>query len=182
MARADILLLALAVLGACAPLRPAHIASTDHEALASRLERAGRRLTPAGRAGERVVFSLSSRSELGAWSWPDGDVRVSRSLVELLDDEELAAALAHELGHLLDGGHLDGLPAALAGASRGAGEEARADLLGCALLARAGTRPAALPAMLRTLSAAIAGGAPGPDPQALLRRADAAERACGVAR
>jgi len=35
-----------------------------------------------------------------AYAWPSGDLFVTRGLLRLLDDAELAAALAHELGHL----------------------------------------------------------------------------------
>ncbi|MEW6268147.1 MAG: M48 family metalloprotease [Thermodesulfobacteriota bacterium] len=182
MARTHALLLALALLSACTPTRLARRVLADEAARdaghVARLERVGRVLTPPERAGELISFALSSHAELGAWSWPDGDVRVSRALVELLDDEQLAAVLAHELGHLLDEGHLRAMPAALAGDDGRRGPEARADALGCVLLAERGLHAGALPAMLRTVARAIAQGAPGPDPAALLRRARDAEAAC----
>jgi len=91
---------------------------------------------------------VSPHKGLGAWAWPDGRIEVSRALVDRLDEEELAAALAHELGHLLDGGHLpvgtagldDGPPLGLRGAAGADEAEARADRIGCALLARRGIR------------------------------------------
>ena len=148
----------------------------DAERLA-RIERLGHGLTSRS-TGHRVEFALSSRGEIGAWSWPDGRVRVSRALADLLDDAQLAAALAHELGHLLDGGHLDGAVAALSGAAGRSGPEARADVVGCALLAERGLATAALPRMLRTVAAAITAGGEGLDPAVLLQRAAAADAVC----
>jgi Zn-dependent protease with chaperone function len=57
---------------------------------------------------EGIAWQVSPRRGLGAWAWPGGRIEVSRALIDRLDDEQLAAALAHELGHLLDGGHLHG--------------------------------------------------------------------------
>src|SRR5947209_7009762 len=53
-----------------------------------------------------------------AYAWPDGDIFVTRGLVSLLGEDELAAVLAHEMGHLLGGGRratASGDPHALAG-------------------------------------------------------------------
>jgi hypothetical protein len=44
---------------------------------------------------------------------------MSRALVDLIADDELAAALGHELGHLLDRGNLPAPPVALRGGSAG---------------------------------------------------------------
>ena len=95
---------------------------------------------------EGIAWQVSPRRGLGAWAWPDGRIEVSRALIDRLDDEELAAALAYELGHLLDGGHLavsragldDGPPPGLRVAAGADEVEARADRIGCALLARRG--------------------------------------------
>ena len=113
-----------------------------------RVERAGAALLPDG----GVRWRVTARADVGAWAWPDGRIEVSRTLVDRLDDHELAAALAHELGHLLDGGHLPAVPHALEG---GGGDlERRADRVGCGVLLRHGIPGAAMPRMLAKVAAA----------------------------
>jgi Zn-dependent protease with chaperone function len=151
-----------------------------------RVQRIGRDLAQATAAPDRVDFGLSSRDAIGAWSWPDGRIRVSRALVDLLDDDALRAAVAHEIGHLLDGGHVASGAAALAGgADHGrhdaVGSELRADAVACTLL-RSRTAPVdALPRMLRTVASRVAPDDDGPDPATLRARASAAERTCSAA-
>ncbi|MDB5298918.1 MAG: hypothetical protein JWO87_581 [Phycisphaerales bacterium] len=75
-----------------------------------------------------------------AFAWPDRHVYVTTGLLALLDDDELTAALAHELGHLqARDRHL----AALRGPAAD-DIETRADELGCELLKAGGIRPAVL--------------------------------------
>jgi len=117
-----------------------------------RLDMAARRVGAAG-----IEIALASRREAGAWAWPKGPIRVSRALVDLVDDDELAAAIAHELGHLQDDGTWHGLRAALEGdASPDA--EARADEHGCRLLASRGIPPAATVRLLEKLGPSVRGG------------------------
>lgn len=182
VARAWILLPVLtALVGCSATVRPRAeaLAPAGDGARIARVERLGRDLAHATASPDRIDVGLSTRDEVGAWSWPDGRIRLSRALVDLLDDAELAAALAHEIGHLLDAGHVAGQAAALAGGGRrdGAGIETRADGAACRLL-RARGEPAALPRMLRTVAAHVVPGDGAPDPAALRARADAAEQSC----
>lgn len=155
------------------------VAVPDASRLA-RVERLGLELARTVNAAGEVTFALSSRDELGAWTWPDGRIRVSRALVDLLDDDELRAALAHEVGHLVDGGHVAEGPAALSGAHDVAGSEVRADVVGCRLLRARGAAPEALPRMLRRVAAELDPAADGPDPAMLLRRASAADASCAA--
>ena len=53
-------------------------------------------------------YEIADGSNAGAFAWPDGRIRVTRGLIDLLNDEELAAAVAHEIGHLLADGYLAG--------------------------------------------------------------------------
>jgi Peptidase family M48 len=143
-------LLALVAAGAgCrAPSPRLDMASSGDQLRRQRVERAGALLRPDG----GVRWRVTSRAEVGAWAWPDGRIEVAKTLVDRLDDQELAAALAHELAHLIDGGHLPAGPHALDG---GAGDlERRADRVGCALLVRHGVPAAAMPRMLAKVAAA----------------------------
>ena len=109
--------------------------------------------------GRVIRLTVSDSSTVAAYAWPDGRVLLTRGLVRLLDDDELAAAVAHELGHLLADGHLRTV-AALGGARlagpSAADVESRADAAGCGLLSAAGYAPAAMPRMLQKVA-----GAPG---------------------
>ena len=85
-----------------------------------------------------------------AFGWPDGRIYVTRGLLAVLDDEEILAVIAHELGHLLDRGRLDGVMG-LQGCRRSLDGEIRADALGAELLRQAGISTTAMPRMLERL-------------------------------
>jgi Zn-dependent protease with chaperone function len=104
-----------------------------------------------GRPFERLLVAAEAR--VGAWSWPDRTVVVTQKLVESLDDEELSAAVAHEMAHLELGA--EPRPAALAGRSGKAAVEVAADRRGAALLAASGLDPTAMPRMLRRVAALV---------------------------
>lgn len=93
---------------------------------------------------------VSDGRTVGAYSWPDGNIELTGRLVARLEDDELAAALAHELGHLLGGqGVARSAGSALSGGRSADAVEARADSVATQLLARAGYPP---DAMARTLT------------------------------
>ena len=150
MARLEALLIVLLAAGAgCrgpTPGKSFDLSGSDRGQ--ERIVRIGEALLPG--AGAR--WRLTTRDEVGAWAWPDGRIEVSQALLDRLDDDELAAALAHELGHLLDGGHLAGAPRSLAGEA--ADIERRADGIGCQLLSRRGVSGEAMIRMLAELAAA----------------------------
>lgn len=188
MARAVLLLPVLAALAGCSATRPLAPAALADDALrVARVQRIGHELVGAATAPARLDVGIASRDGLGAWSWPDGRIRVSRALADVLDDDELRAALAHEVGHLLDAGDIPGEAAALAGQASGrrhdaSGIEARADALACGLLRARGAPLDALPRMLRTVASHLTPDDDGPDPAQLLARARVAERTCTTAR
>jgi len=92
-------------------------------------------------ACEHARVRVLDDSEPAAFAFRDGSLFVTRGLVALLDDGELSAALAHEVGHLTRRG--DGLP--------GPEAERLADRLGAELLRASGLSPELMPRMLRRL-------------------------------
>jgi predicted Zn-dependent protease len=131
-----------------------------------RVERVAKPLTMTC-GGRRVTLRVLDSSTPCAYGWPDGSVFVTRGLLDLLSDEELAAAVAHELGHLLEDGHLHG-PMSLQGKCGELDGEERADLRGCELLDAAGLPPEAMARSLRKI--ARAPGATSPRTRAALEQ------------
>ncbi len=80
------------------------------------------------------------------------DVYVSEGLLRLASDDEVRAAIAHELGHLLEADQ-GSTVMALADANRPACPEARADRLGRRLLDQAGYDTEAMHGLLQRLMA-----------------------------
>ncbi|HEY2584349.1 MAG TPA: M48 family metalloprotease [Tepidisphaeraceae bacterium] len=113
----------------------------------SRAERALARLRPALAGRVEVRVDVLNMSTLAAYSWPDGRLFVSRGLVESLTEPELAAALAHELGHLCNDGHLQTV-FSLRGGWTNPDAEVRADATGAQILRANGIDAAAMQTML----------------------------------
>jgi hypothetical protein len=141
-----------------------------------RIDAAAARLA-AGTSRRLGAVFVAAHHHAGAWSWSDGSIVLTQRLLDSLDDDELVAVLAHELGHL----ELDGRPGrrALAGSTRGARSEEAADDAGCRILTRSGLDPALMPCMLRHV-AALEGAETSPGRSAL-RRAARLERRANVA-
>ncbi len=78
-----------------------------------------------------------------AFSFPDGSIYLSVSLVDRLSDDQLCGAIAHEMGHLLRDGILR-TPEALRGIDANMDVERAADLLGRQVLQSRGIPMAAL--------------------------------------
>lgn len=97
-------------------------------------------------AGCDVVVRILDTDAVAAFSWRTGEVYITRGLLERADDNQAAAALAHELGHLLADGRLRGV-VSLNGDERDC--ESRADLIGVRLLAAAGIPAGAMTSMLQ---------------------------------
>lgn len=72
-------------------------------ALQARLNRVGRKIAAvSGREGVDWEFVVFDRPEVNAFVLPNGKVGAFRGLMELAaDDDELAAVLGHEVGHVL---------------------------------------------------------------------------------
>jgi Zn-dependent protease with chaperone function len=101
----------------------------------------------AGNPDLRVRVCVLATKSPSAFSWPDHSVFVTRGLLDRLTDEELAAAIAHELGHLLNDGHVQ-TAYGLHGRGEPLDAEARADATGIDLLESKGVRADAMASML----------------------------------
>ena len=150
-----ILLVILSLLAGCStrPLERAGWAaaqggiSTDQLAL-ERARAAIERVWPEARGDHRDirVHVLASPAVAG-YAWPSGDIYLTEGLVELCDEAELCAAVAHEIGHLMADGHVDH-PLALRGIGERMEQESEADIAGCRLLADVEVSPDAMDRML----------------------------------
>ncbi|MDJ0786791.1 MAG: M48 family metalloprotease [Myxococcota bacterium] len=98
--------------------------------LASRAEALLDRLRPHCDC-EAVTLGVVDDERVGAYAFPNGTLFVTRALLESLDDVQVMAALAHELGHL-------------DGTRHGNPSEHRADASGCDLLEQSGVAPSAM--------------------------------------
>jgi predicted Zn-dependent protease len=109
-----------------------------------RASRALLRLDPPYHVSVNILDSVAP----AAYTWDDGRIVISRGLAEGISEDELAAVIAHELGHLYLAGR--GYPAHRPFALRGEGidDEQRADAVACCILADAGIPPAALSSAL----------------------------------
>ena len=101
-----------------------------------------------GSSADRTVhIHVLDTESVGAYGWPNGNVFVTRGLVDLLSDQELAAAIAHEMAHLLNDGHLHTV-VSLRGCCVSPDVEVRADAIGVRLLHERGISRATMISML----------------------------------
>jgi predicted Zn-dependent protease len=114
----------------------------------TRLNRAQAAFSLLGPAADKTVrIHVLDNDAVGAYGWPNGNLFVTRGLVDLLSDQELVAAIAHEMGHLLNEGHLHTV-VSLRGCSVSSDAEARADSIGVRLLDECGIGRGAMISML----------------------------------
>jgi hypothetical protein len=101
-------------------------------------------------SGRRIHVRVLCNDEAKAYAWTDGEIYITRGLVQHLSADELSAVVAHELGHLLDDGTLQTV-FALDGRTADDDAEARADELGIQLLLTANLPGSAMREMLQKL-------------------------------
>jgi len=121
------------------------------DARQARVEAVARKLASFCRGRPITVQVLASDAPC-AFSWPTGHLFVTRGLIDSLDDDELAAAIAHELGHLLSDGQLQSV-ASLRGFGVDPDREAKADAAGIGLLQACGLPTEAMVRMLEKVKA-----------------------------
>jgi Zn-dependent protease with chaperone function len=132
-----------------------------------RAERALARLAPSlGVTGRTLTIAVLDTDEVGAFGWRSGNLFVTRGLIDLVadDDDELAAAIAHEAGHLLladdriarasalDGRRQDKGAAATGHVAAVEDGEMAADAVGRGLLRSSSVPEDALPRLLNKLA------------------------------
>lgn len=101
----------------------------------------------------KLHVHVLEKNDLSAYVWPDGHIYVSRELAARATEEQLAAAMAHEIGHLLDKQNTPP-PSALAPHFTAEDlREYRADQLGRALLVKAGYSDKHMASLLRLIQA-----------------------------
>jgi Zn-dependent protease with chaperone function len=144
----------------------------------SRVQAVTRSLLARCRERHMTVRVLDSDA-VCAYGWPDGSLFVTRGLVDLFSDSEVVAAVAHELGHLLDDGHVERWSSpghartfsSLSGRAEGSSEsldaESRADFIAAELLFAEGLSPEALVSVLKKTRA---NGSASPSSRARLAR------------
>ncbi len=99
----------------------------------------------------KVRLYVLDSDALTAYAWPDGSIYLTRGLIDSISDRELLAAVAHEIGHLLDDKQL-GVVWSLRGPDLAAFDiESRADLIGCRLLRSQGIEPTVMISLLKKI-------------------------------
>jgi Zn-dependent protease with chaperone function len=98
--------------------------------------------------GRKISIQVLATDAVCAFSWRDGHVFITRGLMDRLNDQELAAVIAHELGHLLSDGQLQTV-ASLRGCCVDSDREVRADAAGLALLRAQGISARPMISMLK---------------------------------
>jgi Zn-dependent protease with chaperone function len=103
--------------------------------------------------GRAASIQVLNTNAVSAFSWRNGRVYVTRGLMDRLNEAELAAVIAHELGHLLSDGQMQTI-ASLKGCCVDPDREVRADAAGLTLLRAQGLPPWAMVTMLKKIEEA----------------------------
>jgi Zn-dependent protease with chaperone function len=98
--------------------------------------------------GRHISVQILATESVTAFSLWDGHLFVTRGLMDHLDDTELQAVIAHELGHLLNDGHLHTLQCLRGCCCVDPDCEIRADATGAALLRSQNIYPRVMADML----------------------------------
>lgn len=144
-----VLLLVLPLTQGCTQARGPVPQAVD-EPPQARAERALARL--AGAHADRFTVVVVPGSALEAHGWTNGKITVTAGLAHCLRDEELAAVIAHEMGHMIADGHFAG-EFDLNGCCRDPDAEQTADAIGTRLLESACVQRSAMVSMLTKLRA-----------------------------
>jgi len=107
-----------------------------------------------GAQGAGLTYHVLQNGSVTAYSWPSGDVYVSSGLIDRASDAEIAAAIAHELGHLMK--ELPKPAAAGLGGPSALQVEMEADAYGASILQKQGLKDSLLISLLQKVADATA--------------------------
>jgi len=112
-------------------------------------------LVAASCQGRNLSITVLANDNPAAFSFRNGRLFVTRGLVDLLSEQELVAALDHEVGHLLSDGQVRPIAGLKGCEEKGCVDgESAADLVGRKLLQRQGESPAVMVQMLQKVRTA----------------------------
>ncbi|MAX27503.1 MAG: hypothetical protein CMJ19_23655 [Phycisphaeraceae bacterium] len=74
-------------------------------------------------------------NNLAAYSWPNGELYVTRGMIDAASPDELASVVAHEIGHLIAHHNHSDATTMLLGQKHDVNPEIQSDALGCRILA-----------------------------------------------
>lgn len=121
---------------------------TNDETAQATMSRLAERLSQASHLHFSYRILIQHYAEVNAYSTSDGRIVVTQGLLRVVTtEEELAGAIAHEMGHLIP--NLQ--PKAIRTFTLLGGDEFTADKLGMQVLERAGFDPGSLGQMLRVV-------------------------------
>lgn len=76
----------------------------DSAAAVQRVNTIGKKLIVANGIGQNITFKVSDQADINAYANINKEVYVYKGLLQYVtDDQELAAVISHELGHILNG-------------------------------------------------------------------------------
>ena len=132
--------------GSSCPSSQQHASALTRDARQLRVAAVGRQLAPVCQE-KTIRVSIQDTDEVGAYGWRNGNIFLTRGLIDRVNDAELAAAAAHELGHLLGDGVVRPV-VSLRGCKDDLDVEARADAIGVEVLEQQGIAAEAMESML----------------------------------
>jgi hypothetical protein len=106
-----------------------------------------------------IKLIVMDREILRAFSFPSGEVIVTRGLLTAMSDDEVTAVVGHEVGHLLTDGHTSA-PTALTGRPAGGDKESDADAASVKLLTAMNLPPTAMRTALEKVHATLPADSP----------------------
>lgn len=124
----------------------------------ARLAAIASRLAAATQSRMALSVTVLQQQAPAAFAWHNGEVYVTAGLLETMNDAELTAVIAHELGHLMQNGEMPGVVSVVGQSSADRNAEMLADAHAVRLLTQMHLPPSAMRSALgKVLKAQPAG-------------------------